>query len=288
MNHTTSKSAQQAGNAVVAKAKQKAAAPWVQRLEQLGFLVRGLIYIVIGLLALKLAIGAGGATTSPTSAILLMGRQPFGKLLLAVIALGLAGYSLWGFIRAILDPLRRGTDSDGLIDRAGFLFSGISYAGLLVPTVLTLLNKPGASTQASATGVPATLMTGPWGKWLVIAFGLFWIGAGFGQWAEAYTARFLRDLKTGMMSTQETKTAKLLGQVGYAARGVVFVLIGLIVVKTVFAAGAAQPQGFNDALAALARAPYGFILLGAVASGLILFGIYSAMCAKWNKIVGRS
>jgi Domain of Unknown Function (DUF1206) len=157
MSQTTVKSAQRAGKAALARAKHKAASPWVQRLERFGFLIRGLIYIVIGLLALLLAGGAGGATTNPTSAIALIGRQPFGKLFLTVIVVGLAGYALWGFVRAILDPLGRGKDAKGLIDRVGYLVSGTSYAGLLVPTVLALLNKPGRSAQGSGIGVPATL-----------------------------------------------------------------------------------------------------------------------------------
>jgi len=288
MTSTTSKSAQQAGKAVLAEAKHNAASPWVQWLERFGFLTRGVIYIVIGLLALQLAIGAGGATENPTSAIALIGRQPFGKLLLALVAVGLAGYALWGFVRAILDPLGRGTDAKGLIDRAGFLFSGISYAGLSIATVLALLNKPSGSARGSTTGVPATLMTGPWAKWLVIAFGLFWIGAGIGQLAVAYTAHFMRDLKAGTMSVQEVKTATWLGKLGYAARGIVFVLIGLIILQTDFAVGAKQAQGFDGALAALAHAPYGGILLGAVAIGLVLFGVYSALCAKWTHIGSRS
>jgi len=287
MTHTTSRSTHKAGESAMSTAKRNAARPWVQWLERFGFLIRGAIYIVIGLLALELAIGAGGAATSPTGAIALMGRQPAGKLFLAVIAVGLAGYALWGFVRAILDPLGRGTDTKGLIDRAGFLFSGISYAALLVPTVLALLNKPGGSAQGSIPGLPATLTTGPTGKWLVIAFGLFWIGAGVGQLVTAYTAHFLRDLKTSTMSAQEVKTATWLGKSGYAARGIVFALIGLIILQTVFAVGAKQAQGFDGALAALAHAPHSEILLGAVAMGLILFGVYSALCAKWNKIGTR-
>jgi hypothetical protein len=287
MSQTTAKSARLVGKAIIAKAKHKAASPWVQWLERFGFLIRGLIYIVIGLLALLLAAGAGGATTNPTSAIALIGRQPFGKLFLAVIVVGLAGYALWGFVRAILDPLGRGTDTKGVIDRVGYFFSGISYAGLLVPTVLALLNKPGGSTQGSATGVPMTLMTGPWGSWLVIAFGLVWIVVGVGQLAVAYTAHFLRDLETSKMNAQEVKIATWLGKIGYAARGMVVVLIGLIILQTVFAVGVRQAQGFDGALAALAHAPYGEVLLGAVAIGLVLFGAYSAMCAKWNKIGAR-
>ena len=286
MTHTTSRFTHKAEKSAMSTAKRNAARPWVQWLERFGFLIRGAIYIIIGLLALELAIGAGGAATSPTSAIALMGRQPAGKVVLAVIAVGLAGYALWGFVRAILDPLGRGTDTKGLIDRAGFLFSGISYAALLIPTVLTLLDKPGGSAQGSMPGLPATLTAGPTGKWLVIAFGIFWIGAGVGQLVAAYTAHFLRDLKTATMSAQEIKTATWLGKFGYTARGIVFALIGLLILQNTSSAGGKAP-GFEAALDALARAPKGEILLGAVALGLILFGVYSAMCAKWNKIGTR-
>ena len=131
-------------------------------------------------------------------------------------------------------------------------------------------------------------MAGPWGKWLVIALGIFWIAAGAGQLASAYQARFTRDLRMSTMSAQEIKTATWVGRAGFGARGILFVLIGLITLQTVFAVGAKQAQGFDGALAALAHAPYGEILLGAVAIGLILFGVYSALCAKWNKIGSRS
>jgi len=167
------------------------------------------------------------------------------------------------------------------------LFSGVSYGLLLIPIVLTLLNKPSTSTAGSSFGVPAALLTGPFGKWLIVAFGLFWVAAGAGQLYEAYVAHFTRDLKTNTMSAQEVKAATWLGRIGYAARGVVFGLIGVIILQTALAAGAKQAQGFDGALAALLHAPYGEVLLGAVAIGLILFGAYSALCAKWNKISPR-
>jgi Domain of Unknown Function (DUF1206) len=287
MTTTTSNPTKQAGKAAVHQAKHAATNPWVERLERFGFIVRGLIYVIIGVLALQLAAGAGGATATPSSAIALIGRQPQGKLLLVLVAAGLAGYSLWGFVRAILDPLGRGSDTKGLLDRAGFLVSAVSYGLLLIPTVLTLMNKPSTSTAGSTAGVPASLMSGPYGKWLVVAFGLFWIIAGAGQLITAYVAHFMRDLKTSTMSAEEVKAATWLGRIGYAARGIVFGLIGVIILQTAFAAGAKQAQGFDGALAALLHAPYGEILLGAVAIGLILFGAYSALCAKWYKMGTR-
>jgi hypothetical protein len=283
---TASNAAKRFKNSVERQAKHAAANPWFERLERFGFVVRGLIYIIIGVLALQLAAGAGGAATNPTSAIALIGRQPQGQLLLALVAAGLAGYSLWGFVRAILDPLGRGSDAKGLLVRAGFLFSGVSYGLLLIPTVLTLLDKPAATATGGATGVPTSLTSGPLGKWLIVGFGLFWVALGASQVAAAYRAHFTRDLKTVTMSAKEVRLATWLGRIGFAARGVVFGLVGVIILQTVFAPGAKQPPGFDGALTALVRAPYGQALLAAVAIGLILFGVYSALCAKWNKIGG--
>ncbi len=284
MTTTTSHPTKQVEKAAVNKAKQAAANPWVERLERLGYVVRGVIYIIIGVLAFQLAIGAGGATATPTSAIALIGRQPQGKFLLFIVALGLAGYSLWGLVRAILDPLRRGSDTKGLIERAGFLGSGVTYGLLLIPTVATLLNKPRPATAGATPGMLATLTNGPYGKWLYVAFGLFWVAVGIGQLLVAYHARFTRDLNRSKMSASEIEAAIWLGKLGYAARGVIFGLIGVIIIRTTLTAGAKQTPGFDAALAALAHAQYGELLLGAVAIGLILFGAYSVLCAKWNKL----
>jgi hypothetical protein len=281
---STANSTKQSGKAVLHKAKNVAANPWIERLERFGFVIRGLIYFIIGVLALQLALGAGGATATPTSAIALIGRQPMGQLLLVIVAAGLAGYALWGFVRAIFDPLGKGTEPKGLLARAGFLFSGVSYAVLLIPVVLTLLNKPSTSTASSTAGVPAAILTGPYGKWIIVAFGLFWIAAGAAQVITGYKAKFVENLNTGAMSAQEVKLVTWLGRIGYAARGAVFALVGVIILQTAFAVGPKQAQGFDGALAALAHAPYGEILLGVVAVGLILFGAYSALCAKWNKV----
>jgi len=281
MTSTSSKTVRTTGKAVLAQAKQKSHSPGVEWLARFGFIVRGLIYVVIGLLAVQMALGSGGSATSPTGAIAFIGQQPFGNVLLAITAVGLAGYSLWGFIRGIFDPLGRGSDMKGLFDRGGFIFSGISYAALMIPPALAVLNMPSNSASGSAPGVPSSLMAGPMGKWIVIAFGLFWVGAGIGQLAAAYTAHFTRDLNTRKMSAQELKTATRIGQAGYSARGIVFVLIGLITLQAVFASGSKQVPGFETALATLQQAPYGGLLLGVVAVGLILFGTYSILGAKW-------
>jgi hypothetical protein len=286
MSSATSNPAKQVEQAAKSSVRQAAANPWVERLARLGFVVRGVLYVIIGALALQLALGAGGATATPKSAIDLIGRQPLGQFLLIIVALGLTGYALWGFIRAIFDPLHRGSDAHGLLDRAGFFFSGVSYGLLVIPTIYTLLHKPApAATGGSGSpSLPASLLSGPYGKWVVVAFGLFWIAVGLGQILLGYRARFTRDLKKNTMSAREVETATWLGRLGYAARGVVFGVIGLIIIRTSLTAGTRQTPGFDAALAALAHAPYGQALLAVVALGLIFFGLYSILCAKWMRV----
>jgi len=106
-------------------------------LARAGFVARGLIYGIIGILAIKLAVGAGGTTTNQQGALRTIAHQPFGKVLLILVAIGLAGYALWRFVRALLG--RGPEDSDSGFDRLAAFASGIVYAGLCVVAVEILL-----------------------------------------------------------------------------------------------------------------------------------------------------
>lgn len=261
-----------------------AANPWVERLARFGYLVRGLVYATIGVLAVQLAIGTGGKATTQSGAIAMLGSQPFGKGLLILIVLGLASYSLWGFVRAIFDPLHRGNDSKGIVARIGFAFSGLSYGLLIIPPLQSLMNKGGSQSGANPADISLLLFNLPFGTWLVVGLGLFWIGVGLGQLYTAYKRDFEKDFQFNKMSAAERKWATRLGQIGYAARGIVFAVIGTIIVQAAQTHNPAQPQGFDAALLKLAQAPNGTLLLGGVALGLIAFGIFSAFCARWIKV----
>src|SRR5512135_3671617 len=129
MKQRTKSQAKQTGRQL----SHAAANPWVERLARFGYLMRGVVYATIGVLALQLALGTGGKATTQSGAIALLGSQPFGKILLILMVVGLASYALWGFVRAIFDPLHRGNDSKGIVARIGFAFSGLSYGILTIP-----------------------------------------------------------------------------------------------------------------------------------------------------------
>ena len=120
--------ASRAGRKANRRAKQATANPLVELAARWGYVVRGLLYGAMGLVALLLAIGRVSHGTDQKGALHYFVSNPFGTIVLGSFAVGLCGYSLWGFVRAIYDPLHRGKDAPGLVARVGFAWSGFAYA----------------------------------------------------------------------------------------------------------------------------------------------------------------
>jgi hypothetical protein len=274
-----------AGNQAARQAKHLASGGWVERLERLGYVARGTLYIIMGALALQLALGAGGQADDPVGALRYVAQQPYGKILLVVMIVGLAGYSLWGFVRALFDALHKGSDLKGLVQRFGYLISAVSYGVLIIPAWQLLMSKAASSGGAgSPAGITAQLMSKPYGIALVYAFGAFWVIAAIGQFISAITASFMRDLRWGKMSKEERHWAEIIGRIGYAARGVVYSLLAWFILQAAYHANPKQAQGIDGVLRTLAKAPYGHFVLAVVAAGLVIFGIYSVMGARWYSV----
>jgi hypothetical protein len=275
----------QAGNNTV---KRAAANPALELLERLGYVVRGALYAVMGVLALKIALSvAGGQATDLTGSLVVLVSNPFGKLVLIIAAVGLAAYSLWGFIRAIYDPLHRGSDASGYMARLGFVSSALSYAAI-VYFAIQLLAGSGATTNDGTKNTIASVLTHPAGGALTILIGLVVIGVGLGQFMEAYRATFARDLKGTEMSPGTRDIAVKLGRFGMFARGVIFLIIGWFVVQAGIHHDPSQTQGFGGAFVFLLAQPFGRILLGIVALGFVALGLHSFACARWIRLMGTT
>ncbi len=271
-----------AGNAL----KRAAANPVIELLERLGYVARGVLYGVTGLLALGLALGIGvGQDTDLTGSLVFLIGTPFGKLLLVVMAVGLAAYSLWGFIRALYDPLHRGSDASGYVARLGFLTSALSY-GAIVIFALQLLAGSGGGGGESTQKTIASILTHPAGGLVTAIIGLVAISVGLGQFLEAYRASFAKDLKGTEMSASERDIAVKLGRFGMFARGVIFVVIGWFIVQAGLHHDPGHVQGFGGAFLFLLGQPFGRVLLGIVALGFVALGLHSFACARWIRLMG--
>jgi Domain of Unknown Function (DUF1206) len=252
-----------------------------EALARAGFVARGVIYGIIGILAIKVALGAGGKVTNQTGALKTVAAQPFGKFLLILLAIGLGGYALWRFIHVLLGHGPEKSDSG--FERLAALGSGIAYAVLCAIAVSILLGS-GSSSSGSPKKPAAGVLGWPGGTWIVGLAGLVLCGVALYQAYRGISQDFLDDSKTGEMSPAVRKWITRIGTVGHLARGVVFGLVGIFVIKAAVDYNPNKAVGLDGALAKLAHHSYGSWLLGAVAAGLIAFAIYSLSDARYRRI----
>lgn len=246
-----------------------------------GLVARGFIYGIIGVLALKLALGdASGSTTSQQGALKEIAQQPFGKWLLIATAVGLAGYATWRLVRAAIGHGREAEDST--FDRLGGVVSGVGYALLCVAAVEILIGSGSSSGGTAQTTGGVLGWTG--GVWIVGIVGAMVIGEGLDQGYKGIAKKFLEKSKTEQMSPRVKRTFTRIGIFGHLARMVVFVLIGYFLIKAAIDYNPDAAITLDGALGKLAHASYGPILLGVVAAGLISFGLYSLADARYRKI----
>lgn len=260
---------------------------WIDRTARFGFITKGVVYGVVGVLALQAAMGAGGATEGTRGAILEIGKQPFGQVLLALSAIGLLAYAVWRFIEAGVDPERAGSDAKGLAKRAGYVVSGIVYLGLSIWAAQLVLagrggDASGGGGGGSADEWTATLMSQPFGRWLVASIGAIIVAVGLYHFYKAYRADFMRRYAAGDMNERQRRWARRLGQFGLAARGVTFGIIGGFLITAALEADPTESGGLSEALQTLAAQPYGPWLLGIVALGLVAYGGYCISKARFS------
>jgi hypothetical protein len=249
-------------------------------LARAGLASRGVVYAVIGILAFKLAIGDGGKSTNQQGALKTVAEGPFGKTLLVVLAVGLAGYALWRLARAALGHGQQQRDSGG--DRVAALASGIAYAILCVTAIRILAGSgTGSGTPKEATGGVLDWTGGPL---LVGIAGAVMIGVAGYQAYKGLGRKFLDDSRTEQMTHSVRKAFTALGVFGHVARAVIFALIGYGLIRAALDYDADKAIGLDGALREVADASYGPWLLGLVALGLIGFAAYSAADARYRKI----
>jgi hypothetical protein len=269
----------------VARRVQEAPDHWVATLARLGYATIGVVYLMIGTLATQAALGTGGAIADTRDVLVTIARQPFGRVLLGLTALGLSGYVLWRFVQAGWDPEHQGTDARGLLTRLGCAVSGVAYAALAVLAARMALGAGGAGGPAAEQAWTARLLAQPLGPWLVGIIGGIIIGVGLAHFYRAYTARFMQEYATGEMTARQQRWARRLGQWGLAARGVTFGIIGGFFLYAGVSADPSEARGLGGALVAVAQQPYGPWLLGVVALGLVAYGLFCLSQALYRRVV---
>ncbi|ANE48987.1 hypothetical protein SY83_16905 [Paenibacillus swuensis] len=279
MRSKTSSASRQAEQAV------QEASPWVDKLARLGYAAKGVVYSTIGILAIMTAAGFGGELTDKQGSLRAIGAQPFGSVILIILAIGLTGYFLWCMIQTFMDPDRNGTDWKGILKRIGSFASGIIYGSLAYSAIRTVI-KAGGSQGTNEQSMTASLLEKPFGATMVAIAGVLVIALGIYQLIKAVKASFTKRFRKEEMSPRVYAAAVRISRVGITARAVVFGLIGYFLMVTAIQSDSSETKGLDGALAELAKQPYGQWLLGAVAIGLFAYGIYLFTLARYRKTLG--
>jgi hypothetical protein len=256
--------------------------PELAWLARAGLLARGVVYGIVGILALKLAVGSGGKGTTQRGALMTLAQEPFGQALLIATAVGLAGYATWRLVRA---GIGHGSEqNDSSFRRLAGRASGVAYAALCVTAVkiLTGANSSGGSNSPKQTTGGVLGWTG--GTVIVAVVGAILIGVALGQGYKGVSKKFLDDSKTRDMSRSVKRGFTAIGVLGHLARMVVFGLIGYGLIKAAVDYNPRSAIGLDGALNQLLHDSYGPFLLGVVAAGLIAFALYSIADARYAKI----
>jgi hypothetical protein len=228
------------------------------------------------------AIGGGGQTGGSGGALRTILGQPFGRILLGIVGLGFVCFAAWRFVEAITDADRRGSEWKGLAVRGAHLIGGAIALGLAASAFGLALGRGGrGGDDSAARDWTAWLMTQPFGPWLVGLVGIGVAGAGVAFAVKAWRGKVTEHLAC---SRDVARWAVPMGRLGFAARGIVFVVIGGFLVVAAIQSRASQARGLGGALDALAAQPLGWILLALTAAGLFAFGAFSLVEARYRRI----
>ncbi len=262
--------------------------PWIERLGRFGHVAIGLVYATIGVLAAQAALSRGGQTTDSHGALAWIVQAPFGHVILGALALGFLGYAAWRFVQALRDTERKGTTPLGIGHRLVYAFIGATYGALALSAFDLARGRAdggGGTGDAVAQDWTAWLLAQPLGQVLVAAIGLGVIGVSLVQFYMAYTERCCDGLRTSEMSPVQAGLVRAAGRIGFTARGIALAIIGVLLLVAALHRRSDEVRGLGGALATLAQQPFGPWLLGLVATGFVLYGLFMMVQARYRRLV---
>lgn len=266
------------------QAKDIARGPFGRGLARWGLVSKGSLYLIVGLIAAHVSVGGGERIQDRGGALSELTDHWLGKLLVVVLAIGLAGYAAWRFVEGVLGRPLEGGKKEPWYKRVGYFARSLWYLGLLAIALSALYgaNESGGSKEEDRA--TARVLELPGGRLIVAAIGLAILGAaGFNFW-RAITRSFRKNLKLRKLSEAEDKAFTVIGVIGHLARGVVFGLIGFFLVRAAWQYDPKEAVGLDGALAEVLQQDYGDTLLAIVAAGLIAFGIYCFVEARYREV----
>lgn len=245
-----------------------------------GLAARGIIYILIGLVAILVALGHGSHEADQQGALQLLAGKSYGTVALWLLGIGFAAYALWRLSEAAFGVAGEGNRAGPRLRSLG---RTVVYAGLAYLTFKVLSGTQGSQAQKQQD-VTASVMQHAGGRWLVGIAGVIVVVIGIVLITEGARRKFLKFLKTWQMRPRTLRVVKALGVIGTIARGVVVAGVGILVIDAAITHSPQKSGGVDQALLTLRDQPFGPVLLVVVALGLVVFGVYGLCEARWHKV----
>ena len=266
----------------IAEQSKQQVAPWAEGMARFGYAAKGVVYVIIGILAFQAAFTVGTQPADSSGALREILSQPFGRVLLFIVAVGLIGYVLWRLAQGFLDAENKGSDVKGIFKRLGYVLSGLAYGGLALTAFQLALGMTGGGGGDSSEIWTSRLLSVPFGRWLVALVGLAAIGLAVNAVYIALSGLFKKKLNLEEMGEATRRWASLSARVGLVARGVVLGIIGWFFIQAAWQANASQAGDASDALARLEQ--MGPWVLGVIAVGVMAYGLYAIVQARYRRI----
>ncbi|CAN5148769.1 DUF1206 domain-containing protein [soil metagenome] len=265
------------------RAERAADSPWVEGLARVGLIAQGLSFMLVGALAIKLAVGDGGKATDREGALRTIAQDGFGRLAVIVLAIGFGAYALWRIAQAIVghDVEEPGAKAK-LTKRLTALGKAAIYGALCGAAVSILLGEDsGSNKEKEAT---AGILGWPGGRWIVGAIAVGIGGAALWNLYRAVSGQYKEKLKKQQMSATELRWTTRIAFAGHMSRAVVFGLVSWFFAKAALEFDPKEARGLDGALRELVTAPYGRWLLGIVAAGLFSYGVFCLIQARYREV----
>jgi hypothetical protein len=256
----------------------------LRSLGRAGLIARGVIYIIVGALAVQIAFGKGGKEADRQGALQAVAQKPGGTVLLWLLAIGLAGMALWRFSEAIWGQSQ--PDGDKATKRLSSLARGVFYSIVCASTIAFTVGAggPGSSDKKSQDWTGKAMHNVPGGRWIVLLAGIALVGIGIGIGVSAIRTKFEKKLKIHEMSPRVRKIVVTIGVIGKSTRALLYAAAGVFVAYAAITFDPKKAKGVDGTLRQFAHTPAGPWLLVLVALGLIIFGVYSFCEARWRRV----